>query len=418
MSIKVYGENPAERVLWMCLWAPGPNGRRGLPLVLVGDPGKVKSSLAREMAQLGGLPFRTVLASVRQPTDFLGMPITEQVKLDALQAARLGRPDVLVTRYAAPGWAVDAALEGRGVVCLDEVNTSPPAVQAALLRVTFEGVVGEFELPPDVRLVLAMNETADAAGGWDVALPLANRLGWLPWQGPELPAWSSYMLGGGGLRVGGQQRRVVQAAVNPADLEAEVDRLHARAWGQAVGAVTGFLHSKPSVVHVKPAQAGGTDRAWPSMRTWDFATCALAGCHVFELGSDEQRLAVDAYVGAGAGNELRTWVRNQDLPDPEAVARGAAAFQHDPARLDRSAAVLRGAVAWFIAAGQQLKADEQKAVATNLWGILGALPDSALDLALPVAVQLHKTGHVAGLKTAYKALARLQPLMEAVGIGR
>jgi len=44
---------------------------------------------------------------------------------------------------------------GRGILFLDEITTAPPAVQAALLRVVLERVVGDVALPEAVSVVAA-----------------------------------------------------------------------------------------------------------------------------------------------------------------------------------------------------------------------------------------------------------------------
>lgn len=413
MGLPIQGESVEERVLWMSLWVPGPNGRRGLPFVLVGEPGTVKTSRIGQLSKLGGLRFQSVLASVRNPTDFLGMPMLTRMKLDESNQhlAMDGASDIPVTRYAAPGFAVEASIAKRSVVLLDEVNTCPPAVQAALLRVLFEGVCGEFEMPPGVRMLLAMNAMEDAAGGWEISLPLRNRIGWIPWTGPSVQRWSSYMMNGGGCSVQGRQAPHLEVA-NPIELEQLADEAHSASWASAVGAVTGFLNARPALAHAKP-QEGATGYAWPSLRTWDFAACALAGCRTFGLGEAEQRLVVQAYVGDAACAEFRQWVREADLPDPLDVIDGAVQFSHNPARLDRTAAIMSACTARVC--DPNLPSRDIRV--GRVWGLLDALPDNALDVAVPLAGAMRKAGLLVGFKPAYKMLARLKPLLEAAGIG-
>ena len=54
-------------------------------------------------------------------------------------------------------------------------------MQAALLRVVLERVVGDLELPADVAVVAAANPPEQAADGWDLSAPLANRFCHLEW---------------------------------------------------------------------------------------------------------------------------------------------------------------------------------------------------------------------------------------------
>ena len=416
-NLVVRGGTAIERVLWMALWTPGPNGRRGLPYVLVGDPGTVKTAKCRQLAKEGGLHFESVLASIRQPTDFLGMPMLTKMPLtkETQHLSPNGDEYLPITRYAPPSFAIEAAVAKRSLLLLDEVNTSPPAVQAALLRLLFEGVCGELELPEGVRMFLAMNETEDAAGGWEISLPLGNRVGWLSWNGPSYDSWVEYMVNGSGCKVGGELRQEHEVHVNPVEQERLVDEAWVAAWPTAVAQIAGFLKCKPGSQHKKPdAATQAVTRSWPSLRTWDFATCALAGCSVFDLSDEEATISVDSYVGAAVGGEFRHWARNLDLPAPEDVIFGTVKFEHKATRLDRTAAVLAGCTAWVCNHDADTKAG--KDAADRLWAIIGELPDNALDLALPQARSLQRNGFVVGLKRSYKVLARLEPLMKVVGM--
>src|SRR5204862_102481 len=84
-------------------------------------------------------------------------------------------------RFAPPAWARRLAEAGRGVLFLDELSTAPPAVQAALLRVVLERAVGDLTLPDQVAVVAAANPPEQAADGWDLSAPLANRFCHLDW---------------------------------------------------------------------------------------------------------------------------------------------------------------------------------------------------------------------------------------------
>src|SRR6516164_5849203 len=137
-----------------------------VPVLLWGAPGTGKTSTIRAMAEKMGWPCETVIASIREPSDFAGLPV---VVGDGV-------------RFAPPGWARRLAEAGRGLLFLDELSTAPPAVQAALLRVVLERVVGDLALPEDVAVVAAANPPEQAADGWDLSAPLANRLCHLKWE--------------------------------------------------------------------------------------------------------------------------------------------------------------------------------------------------------------------------------------------
>ena len=121
------------------------------PVLLWGAPGTGKTSAIRAMAQAMGLPCETVIASIREPSDFAGLPVV------------VGQG----VRFAPPAWAQRLAGAGHGVLFLDELSTAPPAVQAALLRVVLERVVGDLELPAEVAVVAAANPPEQAAADPD-----------------------------------------------------------------------------------------------------------------------------------------------------------------------------------------------------------------------------------------------------------
>src|ERR1700759_2020719 len=137
-----------------------------VPVLLWGAPGTGKTSTIRAMAEKMGWPCETVIASIREPSDFAGLPV---VVGDGV-------------RFAPPGWARRLAEAGRGLLFLDELSTAPPAVQAALLRVVLERAVGDLTLPDEVAVVAAANPPEQAADGWALAAPVANRLCHLAWQ--------------------------------------------------------------------------------------------------------------------------------------------------------------------------------------------------------------------------------------------
>lgn len=123
-----------------------------VPVLLWGGPGTGKSSAVRDLAAAMSWPCEVVIASIREPSDFAGLPVVADGGV----------------RFAPPRWARRLHAAGHGILFLDEITTAPPAVQAALLRVVLERVVGDLELPADVAVVAAANPPEQAADGWDL----------------------------------------------------------------------------------------------------------------------------------------------------------------------------------------------------------------------------------------------------------
>ncbi|MGO9975214.1 MAG: AAA family ATPase [Solirubrobacteraceae bacterium] len=283
-----------------------------VPVLLWGAPGTGKTSVIRAMADAAGWPCETVIASIREPSDFAGLPVVGD-----------GGPAGPRVSFAPPAWAVALAQAGEGVVFFDEVSTAPPAVQAALLRVVLERTVGDLTLPETVSVVAAANPPEQAADGWELSPPLANRFCHLDWP-VDAQTIAAGFSGG-------------WPTPRPPAL--------ADGWLRAVGVVrswiAGFLTVRPMLALAVPESAAGAGRAWPSPRTWDMAARlqAAAGAGAGGDGELTVSLLVRGCVGDGPGVEYLTWLAEADLPDPEAVLADPDGFEL-PERPDRAYAAL------------------------------------------------------------------------------
>jgi AAA domain (dynein-related subfamily) len=314
-----------------------------VPVLLWGAPGTGKTSVIRAMAAAMGWPCETVIASIREPSDFAGLPVV------------VGEG----VRFAPPAWARRLAAAGRGLLFLDELSTAPPAVQAALLRVVLERVVGDLELPAEVAVVAAANPPEQAADGWDLSAPLANRLCHLAWDvDPRAVA--------DGLAGGWAAPEVPQL---PADWAAEL--------GLALALVAAFLHARPALACAPPDDANAAGRGWPSPRTWEMAARLWAASGAAGSGEEARAALVRGAVGEGAGVEFLAWLAEMDLPDPEVVLADPAAFRL-PSRGDRAYAAV-AAVAAVVAADPT---PERWAAG---WQVLGRAAQSAPDVAAVAA---------------------------------
>ena len=264
-----------------------------VPVLLWGAPGTGKTSAIRALAAAAGLPCETVIASIREPSDFAGLPI---VTGDGV-------------RFAPPAWAQRLAAAGRGLLFLDELSTAPPAVQAALLRVVLERAVGDLDLPPAVAVVAAANPPEQAADGWDLSAPLANRLCHLTWEiTPRVVA--------DGL-AGGWPAPQVPAA---------------------------FLRARPALACAPPTDPASAGRGWPSPRTWEMTARLWAAAGGAEAGDEARAALVRGCVGDGPGAEFLAWLLEMDLPDPKEVLADPGGFRL-PERADRAYAALAAVTA-------------------------------------------------------------------------
>ena len=134
------------------------------PVFLWGPPGIGKSEVVSEIAEeLGGLMIDLRMAQM-EPTDIRGIPYFNK---------DLGKMD-----WAPPVDLPDEELASKYpiiVLFLDEMNSAPPAVQAAGYQLVLNRAVGKYKLPDNVVIVAAGNRDSDKGVTYRMPMPLANR---------------------------------------------------------------------------------------------------------------------------------------------------------------------------------------------------------------------------------------------------
>jgi hypothetical protein len=395
-----------KQFLKITLFTPGLNGRWGLPVLFEGKPGVGKSAVIEKTSAQLGLYCKTLIASIREPSDFGGLPVPVEV----------GNKRYM--EYLSPGWASDVEIEGdsRGLIFLDEISTSPPSVQAALLRLILDGALGDYKFPNGVRFMAASNAVSDAAGGWDLAPPLANRFGHVGWDTPEVDQWCGWLIGSHA-----EEGNISpEESQNAEQIENAIMEQWPAAFAKAKGLIAGFIKAKPGNLFAMPDMGSqNRSKAWPSPRSWAMATRVIAGAAVHrasELLTDE---LIAAFVGAGAASELITYKRNFDLPDPEDILDGKVKFKHKAKRLDRTMAVLSSCTA--LVASPTCKARDKRI--DKLWTIMSSISDEAIDVTVPSAKILIESklhfplnGKPQFRDASRILLGKLQPILTEAGI--
>ena len=325
-----------------------------VPFLLWGLPGEGKTAVVESAAKAGWL-VETLIVSHHEPSDFAGLPVVAS--------------DGSVT-LAPPSWARRlAAHEGPGLAFFDEWTTAAPAVQAAALRPLTHGEVGALRLPTSVSFGAAANPADVAVGGWELTAPTANRFCHLDWHLP-LDVYTEGL-------VTGQWPSLVIRECGPA-YEAELRAARVL--------VAGYLRARQTQLSALPKDAAGRGRAFPTPRTWDYASRLLALTRAVSASKDVARLLVFGCIGDATGYEFLTWIAAQDLPDPEELLADPDGAVFAGMRADRVHVVLQS----VLAAVAAVPSAERWTTAVQLCAAAATSAD--LDAAVPVVRALLRDG--------------------------
>jgi hypothetical protein len=130
------------------------------PVFLWGPPGIGKSDIVKQIGDTAGREVIDVRLALWEPTDIKGIPYYNAEK-------------------GAMVWAPPAELptdpDSKAIIFLDELNSAPPAVQAAAYQLVLNRRVGTYKLPDGVDVVAAGNREGDRGVTYRMPSPLANR---------------------------------------------------------------------------------------------------------------------------------------------------------------------------------------------------------------------------------------------------
>lgn len=253
---------------------PGTLGRElealldaNIPFFLHGSPGIGKSEIVHQAAESRGWKIRDIRLSQLDPVDLRGIPVPQNDR----------------TVWMPPVFFPDES-ESEGILFLDELNSAPVSVQAAVYQLVLDRRVGEYVLPNGWRIVCAGNRTTDRGIVFRLPSPLANRM-----------------------------VHIV--------LEAKYDDFKLWAIGEGVHSwVLGFLGFRPDLLSMEPPMDKETNPAFPTPRSWTMLSNILKGREK-EIGQLQH--LVFGSVGYGAGIEFLSYIHVfEELPSIEAILEG------------------------------------------------------------------------------------------------
>lgn len=134
------------------------------PVFLWGSPGIGKSDIIKQLGEELKAHVIDIRLSLWEPTDIKGVPYFDSEAKGMVWAPPVELPSQQL-----------ADQHKKIILFLDEMNSAPPAVQAASYQLILNRRVGTYKLPDNVIVVAAGNRETDRGVTFRMPAPLSNR---------------------------------------------------------------------------------------------------------------------------------------------------------------------------------------------------------------------------------------------------
>lgn len=236
------------------------------PVFIHGSPGIGKSYIVNDIAQQHALEIIDVRLSQLDAVDLRGIPTicNEQTKW---------MPPVFLPTDE----------NSQGILFLDELNSAPLSVQAAIYQLVLDRKIGEYTMPKGWRIVCAGNKIDDKGIVFKLPSPLINRM----------------------IHI------VLEAKFDDFKIWAIQNEIHPF--------IVGFLGFRPDLLSTEVPSSTETNPAFCTPRAWTMLS------NIIKTAKDINAINPIVYgtVGYAAGIEFLSFVKvYKTLPDTDAILEG------------------------------------------------------------------------------------------------
>ena len=209
--------------------------------------------------------FLDIRISQLEPSDLRGLPV-QDLKSET-------------TKWLIPSW-LPQEKDSKGLIFFDELNLSPPSIQAVAYQLILDRRIGDYELPQGWVIVSAGNRIEDKCAVFEMSSALCNRFLHATLSNPSVESWTQWAV------------------------DNDID-----------GRIISFLNWKPSSFN--RANDRGKDKAFPTPRSWAFCSRLINGQKDNKLIT---RLTASA-VGEGTALELTAFLKLQTKIDFDSILK-------------------------------------------------------------------------------------------------
>lgn len=248
------------------------------PIFIWGTTGIGKSTLlkdtAREIAKSEGLEltengdknsfgFIDIRISQLEPSDLRGLPSIKDDK----------------TKWLIPNW-LPTEKDSKGILFFDELNLSPPSIQATAYQLILDRRLGDYKLPSGWVIISAGNRVEDKCNVFEMSSALSNRFTHSELMIPDKDLWLDWAL------------------------KNEIDNR-----------IIAFLQFKPSVLFNFDSK--NKDKSFPTPRSWAFCS------KLIKEKTDKKilNILVSSAVGEATATEFMAFLRLQNKIDIKEILK-------------------------------------------------------------------------------------------------